>query len=171
MLVMMSVTISVAISEPVRRKDSPIQASDQDPVQGFFPFDGNATLMITAFVSICWVLTAVRVKEVKGKVPDDLWMGCAVPSSMNWIHFYRKEASQTLAWSDVKSSGSIWEEYTTMPSSVCFCTFGGAPGHKTGAGVATGSGETAVEPLKGSHCWRAGIYGMVSGLWSKNPLM
>lgn len=36
MLVIMSITSSVAISEPVRRKDSPIQASDQDPVQGFF---------------------------------------------------------------------------------------------------------------------------------------
>lgn len=43
MLVILSVTSSVAISEPVRKKDSP--ASDQDLVLGvFFPFDGNATL-------------------------------------------------------------------------------------------------------------------------------
>lgn len=126
--------------------------------------------MITAYVTICWVLTAVRVKKVKRKVPHHLWMGSAIPSSMNWIHFYRKEVStsQPLAWNDVDSHGSIWEEYIAM-CSVCFCTFGAVPGHRTGAGVATGSG-LLWSPWRIRHCWRAGVYGIVSGLWSSNHL-
>lgn len=42
-----------------------------------------------------------------------------------------------------------FERNTLQPLLQCvFCTFGGAQGHRTGAGVATGYGGTPVEPLE-----------------------
>lgn len=38
------------------------------------------------------------------------------------------------------------ERSVAAPSSACSCTFGGAPGPRTGAGLATGYGEVPVEP-------------------------